>query len=129
MYNMQEIANSALEQFRELEPKDTGNMAYTATVLEKHGESYEIIIQPEKAPYAYYTVCPWRETSPLIWRSEKHPEWNGKKVSFLYKDINTPKKNPNEGWIDRAVLEVATSIAKKTKKNVRITKLTEGVMK
>jgi hypothetical protein len=102
----------ALKIFKSLAPRDTGNLADVATSLEVVGPNEcRIVISAEKAPYAVYTNVNWGQTSPLIWRSKKHPEWNGKKSSFLWNEAKTPKQNPNEGWIDMAVFRIAENIA------------------
>lgn len=110
----------ALKRLRTLSPKNTGNMASNATKLEfEDALDARIYIDPDIAPYSVYTEIPWYETSPVVLFSKKK-EWIGNKTSQLYDEnkmsgivIRTPKKNPNEGWFDRAVGSIADFIAAK----------------
>ena len=101
--------------FRQVAPRATGNMADIATKgIRESKFEYRITIDPDIAPYSVYTQIPWYETSNYIINSTKHPDWNWKKASFLWdKDATLPKKNPNEGWIDRAVLRIVKRISKR----------------
>lgn len=82
------IINGAVNVLRFQTPIDTGNMRYNATYAKYLGDGvWEIVVDESIAPYVPYTNEPWI--------SEK---WNG-------------KKNPNEGWFDRASALVATYIA------------------
>lgn len=61
-------------------PKDTGNLSLNAIRVAQVSPSvYQIIIGGEIAPYAIYTNQKWTS-----------PRWSG-------------VKNPNEGWIERAI--------------------------
>lgn len=86
---------------------------YTGSAYQR-GE-ISIKLNESLVPYAKYTEMPWSATSPLIWRSIKHPEWNGKHHSFLYNHVGweptTPKTNPNEGWFKKAWGEIAETIS------------------
>ncbi len=73
------VCELAFETLRDLAPYDTGNLSRNAIKLEftdaKHARIY---VSEEIAPYMPYTNEPWLAE-----------RWNG-------------KKNPNEGWFDRA---------------------------
>ena len=106
-----ELCRKALNWFGTFVPEDTGNMWRNAVKLEARGPfAHDIVIDEKIAPYSVYTVIPWSETSPVIVNSD-NPELIGK-VSPLWYDRDTPKKNPNEGWIEKAVEAVAGWIAK-----------------
>lgn len=82
------IIDGALNAFRFHTPKDTGNMRYNATYAKYLGNGvWEIVVDESIAPYVPYTNEPWVSK-----------KWNG-------------KKNPNEGWFERAAALVATYIA------------------
>ena len=77
----------AFERIREIAPKDTGNLAYNAIRLEfVSTKEARIYVDEAIAPYMPYTNEPWLS-----------PRWNG-------------KKNPNEGWFDRASEIIAEEI-------------------
>lgn len=83
----------ALQRGRDLIPKDTGNMAYNATLLARVGNNqWEIYVSGDGthgiAPYAPFTTEPWIS-----------PRWHG-------------KRNPNEGWWQRFADFIATEVAK-----------------
>lgn len=79
---------TAFNVFRVGVPIDTGNMRYNATRLESLGNNvYRITVSADIAPYVPYTNEPWIS-----------PRWNG-------------KKNPNEGWFESGVENVATVLA------------------
>ena len=119
--DFEKLCEYALSEFRDSEPNDTGNMARNATKLEHvyaypdRGEyaSY-IYIDTNVAPYSIYTVIDWADTSPIIINTPRAP-WLKGKSSFLWnkgdKPERTPKKNPNQGWIDGAVKHLANYIA------------------
>lgn len=118
MRSIESIGRKVLHIIKSYAPVDRGNLRNNAIKGETTGtQEYTLSIDTRVAPYAQYTIRPWSETSPLIWRSEKHPEWNGKHHSFLYNhkgwDPTTPKQNPNEGWLGRAVLAAVKDIAEK----------------
>ena len=105
----------ALGMFKKHEPKDTGNMADTATQSESIAPfEAKIFIDPVKAPYYKYTEFTWAETSPIIVNAPKRPSLLGKS-SFLWNDGDkphgTPKQNPNQGWTKGAMRAVAEYIA------------------
>lgn len=116
--DFENLAADEFNTFRASEPNHSGNMANNATKLEYDGNTAIIRIDADIAPYSVYTVISWADTSPIIKRAPKRPELLGKS-SFLWnngdKPFGTPKKNPNEGWIDRAVFAMALSIANKLK--------------
>lgn len=60
-------------------PKDTGNLAINAIRCVYEDGLWQVVIGGELAPYAIYTNEPW---------------------------INRGGKNPNEGWIERAIESV-----------------------
>ena len=94
----------AFREFRELVPNpdtrylpggSTGNMAFNAAKIEFPSPDVCLIYVDEKiAPYLPYTNEPWVS-----------PRWHG-------------KKNPNEGWLGRAVEFVTNYVAKKMKGEV-----------
>jgi hypothetical protein len=105
-------------RFRDFEPNKSGNMARNATKLTEvleDGDGFiaAIYIDTMIAPYSIYTVIPWLDTSKTIINAPRAPHLLGKS-SFLWNDGDkphgTPKKNPNEGWIDFAVKQLADII-------------------
>lgn len=86
------LLSRCLSVFRSKTPIDTGNLRYNSTVTQQYtafGHNVGIIyIEDEIAPYVYYTNEPWIS-----------PKWHG-------------KKNPNEGWVDRAILAVVDEVAR-----------------
>lgn len=77
-----------LAYLRNLVPKRTGNMRYNATKVENlGGGKWRLYVDEEIAPYVPYTNEPWIS-----------PKWNG-------------KKNPNQGWFERATDLVARYIS------------------
>lgn len=83
----------ALQRGRDLIPKDTGNMAYNATLLARVGNNqWEIYVSGDGkngiAPYTPFTTEPWIS-----------PRWHG-------------KRNPNEGWWQRFANFIAIEVAK-----------------
>lgn len=115
----EELVSYALMRFRDFEPNKSGNMARNATKatevteLSDGGLEAAIYIDPAVAPYSIYTVIPWIDTSRTIINAPRAPHLLGKS-SFLWNDGDkphgTPKKNPNEGWIDFAVKQLADII-------------------
>lgn len=82
------IMRGALAYLRSLEPYHTHNMERNATNLENlGGGKWRLYVDENIAPYVPYTTEPWIS-----------PKWNG-------------KKNPNEGWFERASHLVANYIA------------------
>lgn len=85
------LMTKCLGAFKRTSPIKTGNLRFNATKSENAVyfgvKVYKIYIEDEIAPYVYYTNEPWIS-----------PRWHG-------------KKNPNEGWIDRGVMEVCQVIA------------------
>lgn len=76
-------------------PYDTGNLAIESIRIDPYGNGPAVYIGGvDSAPYAPYTNEPWI--------SEK---WNG-------------KKNPNEGWIDRAIEEAKPYIQQALRKKM-----------
>lgn len=71
--------------------KSTGNLAFNAITWElRDPNTFVIYVDESIAPYMPYTNEPWI-----------HPRWGG-------------KKNPNEGWWQRAVALVAQFVAQDT---------------
>ena len=69
----------------------TGNMALNASKIEFTAVNCaRIYVDSRIAPYVPYTNEPWLSA-----------KWHG-------------HKNPNEGWFQRAFMQIATSIAKKS---------------
>lgn len=82
------IMYSAFNYLKSLVPKNTGNMRYNATKVDNLGNGkWRLYIDENIAPYVPYTNEPWIS-----------PKWNG-------------KKNPNEGWFERATDLVARYIS------------------
>lgn len=82
------IMFGALHYLKSLVPKDTGNMRYNATKVENlGGGKWRLYVDETIAPYVPYTNEPWIS-----------PKWKG-------------KKNPNEGWFERATHLVANYIS------------------
>lgn len=69
-----------------LAPRDTGNLAFNSIKLEIIGDTCRIYVDENQAPYMKYTNEPWQRGT-----------------------------NPNEGWFERAVKQVAELIAASTK--------------
>lgn len=66
----------------------TGNMRYNASKIRRVDQNTtEMLIDANIAPYVVYTNEPWIS-----------PKWNG-------------KKNPNQGWFERATEAVAIELA------------------
>lgn len=85
--NLQAEAETAFEYLRAVCPVDTSNMKNTMTLVQSGKRQYRIKIGGAKAPYAVYTNEKWISN-----------RWNG-------------KKNPNEKWIDKAVIDIVTDIS------------------
>lgn len=65
----------AVEEFRKLAPRKTGNLAYHAITMEfTNAKECHIYVDEAIAPYMPFTNEPWIS-----------PKWNG-------------KQNPNEAW-------------------------------
>lgn len=74
--------NTFADLFRRLAPRDTGNLAFNSIKVIFTSDSRAVVYVDEKiAPYMPFTDRPWLS-----------PKWKG-------------KKNPNEGWFERAVEE------------------------
>lgn len=87
----------AVRELRRLAPKDTGNLAYNAIRYEwVDPDTFRIYVDPDIAPYMPYTTEPWIS-----------PRWNG-------------KKNPNEGWFQRAADYIAHMVASYAKGELEI---------
>lgn len=83
-----QVMYSTLAYLKGLTPIDTGNLRYNATKVENlGGGKWRLYVDENIAPYMPYTNEPWIS-----------PKWNG-------------KKNPNEGWFERATDLVARYIA------------------
>ncbi len=115
----EDICREAFDIFKEHCPVDTGNMKYNASVLKIEQFEGEIRIRVEIAPYSVYTNINWAETSPYWVNSTKYPQLNGVRLSSLYNTPDLAKDNPNEGWIDRAVREIAERVAARLKGNLQ----------
>lgn len=90
--NFSRACLGAVEELRRLCPKDTGNLAYNAIRYKwEDPDTFQIWIDESIAPYMPYTNEPW-----------KSPFWRG-------------KKNPNEGWFDRATEFIVNHIAREFK--------------
>lgn len=97
MQDTEYLKMSALNAFRAAAPIDTGNLRYNSisivevgTEQTKDGRTanvYEISVDDKIAPYAVYTNEAWLS-----------PTWRG-------------KHNPNEGWVERGVENIAFAIA------------------
>lgn len=82
------IMYSALAYLKSLVPYDTHNMQNNATKVDNLGNGkWRLYIDENIAPYVPYTNEPWIS-----------PKWKG-------------KKNPNEGWFERATHLVANYIS------------------
>ena len=85
-----------VRKLRELAPKKTGNLAFNAIQFQFVDENTcEIYVNEEIAPYMPYTNEPWIS-----------PYWGG-------------KKNPNEGWFDRAADTIASLCAQAVKGDLK----------
>ena len=84
--NLQAEAETAFEYLRSVCPVDTSNMKNTMTLVQTDERTYQIKIGGAKAPYAVYTNEKWIAN-----------RWNR-------------KKNPNEKWIDKAVIAIVSDI-------------------
>lgn len=74
--------------FREKSPYATGNLRVNAIKFRPINNSkVQIYIDDVIAPYVYYTNEPWED-----------PRWKG-------------TKNPNEGWIEKAIEETLAELA------------------
>ena len=80
---------------RAVVPKDTGNLAYNAIQFEWIGTKFHWWVNEDIAPYMVYTNEPWTS-----------PRWHG-------------KKNPNEGWWERAVELFTRTLAAKLKGEIK----------
>ena len=94
-----DFANMCMEgerELRSLAPKDTGNLAYNGVRLVFISKKEAILYVDESiAPYMPYTNEPWLST-----------RWNG-------------KRNPNEGWFDRAADSIAQMLSDLVKGDVK----------
>lgn len=94
----QALCRNAFNEFVKLVPNpetrykiggSTGNMALNATKIEFPSPDVCLIyVDKNIAPYLPYTDLPWLA-----------PRWHG-------------KKNPNEGWFDRAAMYILSYVAK-----------------
>lgn len=113
--SFERLVSGALAHFRGLEPRDSNNMADTATKLDIVGDfEAKIYIDQSVAPYWKYTEFTWAETSPVIVNAPNNPALLGRS-SFLWNNGDTPegtpKKNPNQGWTIPAMKATAEYIA------------------
>ena len=82
------ITDYILKRLKEFAPKDTGNLAFNSLVkANKNGNTVEIYVNTEIAPYMPYTNEPWIS-----------PKWNG-------------KNNPNEVWWNDAIVLILHEVA------------------
>lgn len=89
----------ALALLKRRAPYDTGNLHDSIKILYRTGEIHIYISGADgstrgtsargMAPYAKYTNEPWSQFKPPL----------------------AGRKNPNEGWYDRAVIEVINTLA------------------
>lgn len=89
----QDVINAAVsiveDMSGELVPRDTGNMAFNALTININGDTIDIFVNPNIAPYVPYTNEPWLS-----------PKWHG-------------AQNPNQGWWQRFAEEFAKRLATK----------------
>lgn len=89
------ICQRAVTELRGLAPYDTGNLAMNAIKMEMESPNVCLIYVDESiAPYMPFTNEPWVS-----------PKWNG-------------KKNPNEGWWQKAGDLVVEYIARQVEGEV-----------
>lgn len=82
------LCERAVKELRGLAPYDTGNLALNAIKIEFPSQDVcRIYVDERIAPYMKFTTFPWIA-----------PKWHG-------------KKNPNEGWWEKAGLFIASYIA------------------
>ena len=113
--NFSKVTEAAFKEFKSLVPNpktryvkyyinaygnvqkgSTGNMALNASHIKHPDEKTAIIYVDENiAPYVYYTNEPWES-----------PFWKG-------------KKNPNEGWFEKAADRVANILSQRLKGNIK----------
>lgn len=87
----------AVETIRKLSPKDTGNLAWNAIRMERvDSNTVRIYVSEAIAPYMSFTNEPWISK-----------RWGG-------------KKNPNEGWFDKAAEAIAQELAGILKGELRL---------
>lgn len=78
-------------------PIDTGNLTqFGVGVVYKRPDLIQVVIGNELADYAIYTNEPWLS-----------PRWRG-------------RKNPNEGWIQRALAEALPTMKSILTRNTRV---------
>lgn len=78
--NFSRFVSKFTKNFRTLTPIDTGNLRYNAVRYNFSSSQRGVVyIDTKIAPYMPFTDLPWLS-----------PQWKG-------------KKNPNEGWFERAV--------------------------
>lgn len=92
------IARKAARIVRKRCPWRTGNLCSTVSLTRVSDNEYQIRIGGEKAPYAPNTNEPWLSVV-----------WGG-------------KRNPNEGWLNGAVKEIAIMVARECDAKIRRTK-------
>ena len=82
------VCQRAVKELRSFAPYDTGNLALNAIRMEMPSPDVCLIYVDERiAPYMPYTNEPWM-----------HKKWHG-------------KKNPNEGWWQKACDVVINNVA------------------
>lgn len=90
LVELQEICLETIENSG-FTPEDTHNLKDSIRVKKLSNNGFEIYIDTTQAWYTKYTLGPWVSE-----------QWNG-------------KTNPNEGWLERVVLECKTKIIAKLK--------------
>ncbi len=93
-YHVPYTPNDVVKPNGKIRRRSTGNMRFNSVkveykLLKNQGFSSTIKVDSGIAPYAVYTNEPWVSDT-----------WNG-------------AKNPNEGWVERAVYDVVKRIAAK----------------
>ena len=99
-----ELCEKITEEMRRLAPKDTGNLAYNAIQMKMNSANEcEISVSGNSikslndGSYIKFGIAPYMPFTNEKWIS---PKWNG-------------RKNPNEGWFEKAVQNACEMIAKK----------------
>lgn len=93
--NFRRACENAVKELRSFAPYDTGNLALNAIRMEMESPTVCLIYVDESiAPYMPFTTRPWIS-----------PRWNG-------------RKNPNEGWWQRAGEHVVKIVAENVKGKV-----------
>jgi len=102
---IEKIFFEAVEILRKLAPKDTGNLAYNAIKFKWVSDThFKIYVDMGNGESKSIGVAPYMPFTNEIWLS---PKWKG-------------KKNPNEGWWDRAVKVITIYIAKRLNGELKV---------